>query len=630
MLTMKNSGTTHFQAALASICVAFICGCQPSGPKSLLLGAKYIHAGDYPRALKHLDKAAELLPAHPQVWNHLGLAWHGAGEPSKAAEAYQRALRIDQRLAPAHFNLGVLLLEQGRAADAVGALTAFVSLQPTNAAGFSKLGAALLQARRHDEAERALNQALRLNPKDAEARNSLGMVHVQRKRPRDAMLEFNAALRERPGFPAALLNQAIVAQQFFANNEMALERYRAFLDTGQDQRQLHQVRLLVARLEDSARAKPFEVASLPETNRFNIPHTATANNDAPRILEKTNARVAEAALSTNLLAQPAPGTNVAAPPANVSLVKTAAPPATIAGTNAARLARPSVAATNKPPPVEVDEPPIPVQVVEVASEPEFKAPTDVAAQPKETQLAAARPAPPARETPHIAPRRDRESDSESRPSFLDRANPMRWFRGEEKPPPPSIRSPIPSGPSRRDASTPRLVPPQFARYRYQKSASVVKGNRAEAEKLFVQGARAHQERRLGAAIAAYRQAVAADPSYFDAQYNLGLAAMQMKDLPLALAANEMAVQIKPGSVDARYHFAVTLRDANYPVDAANELRDLLVEAPDELRAHFALANLYAQLLDESALAGRHYRRVLELAPNHPEASAIRQWLAARG
>jgi tetratricopeptide (TPR) repeat protein len=124
----------------------------------------------------------------------------------------------------------------------------------------------------------------------------------------------------------------------------------------------------------------------------------------------------------------------------------------------------------------------------------------------------------------------------------------------------------------------------------------------------------------------YRQAVNADPSYFEAAYNLGLLAYQHKDLPLALAANEQAVALKPSSTDARYNFALTLREAHYPIDAANELRELLNTAPNEARAHLALANLYAQQLDEHALARSHYQRFLDLAPNHADASAVRQWL----
>jgi tetratricopeptide (TPR) repeat protein len=284
----------------------------------------------------------------------------------------------------------------------------------------------------------------------------------------------------------------------------------------------------------------------------------------------------------------------------------------------------AILATNRPPKSAVavitNEPAVPVEVVEVGTEPQLKSATDLAPATNEMTVAAAR----VEEKPLIVPRRDREQE---RSGFLDRAT--RWFRPEEKKAPPRA-SPAPS--ASQAVETPPLltksIPPQFARYAYNKT-SPPKGNRTEAEKHFVQGARAHQEQRLAAAIDAYRQAVAADPGYFDAQYNLGLAAFQMRDLPLALAANEAASRLRPESADARYHFAMSLRDANYPVDAAQELRELLAETPGEARAHLALANLYAQLLDEPALAQRHYRSVLELAPNHPDAAAIRQWLAAR-
>ena len=136
-----------------------------------------------------------------------------------------------------------------------------------------------------------------------------------------------------------------------------------------------------------------------------------------------------------------------------------------------------------------------------------------------------------------------------------------------------------------------------------------------------------EEKRFGAAIDLYRQAISKDPSYFQAYYNLGIVAYMLKDLPLALGANEQAVQLKPGSVDARYNFALTLRDANYPMDAANELRELLVDSPDEVRAHFMLANLYSQKLNQPFLARRHYQKVLELEPRHREATNIRYWLA---
>src|SRR5687768_2241544 len=119
MLTNKNAaGLRLFRkvrmgSVLLFVALIFGAGCQPAGPKALLLGEKYIQQGDYEKALRHLNRASVLIPEQPQVWNHLGLAYHGLKQPVKAADAYQRALRIDRNQAAPRYNLGVLYLEQG-------------------------------------------------------------------------------------------------------------------------------------------------------------------------------------------------------------------------------------------------------------------------------------------------------------------------------------------------------------------------------------------------------------------------------------------------------------------------------------------------------------------------------------
>jgi Flp pilus assembly protein TadD len=52
----------------------------------------------------------------------------------------------------------------------------------------------------------------------------------------------------------------------------------------------------------------------------------------------------------------------------------------------------------------------------------------------------------------------------------------------------------------------------------------------------------------------------------------------------------------------------------------------VVSNPDEVRAHLALGNLYAQQLRDPARARRHYLKVLELDPHNPQATDIRFWL----
>ncbi|MDQ6631299.1 MAG: tetratricopeptide repeat protein, partial [Verrucomicrobiota bacterium] len=185
-----------------------------------------------------------------------------------------------------------------------------------------------------------------------------------------------------------------------------------------------------------------------------------------------------------------------------------------------------------------------------------------------------------------------------------------------------------NAPGNLSSITPLRSHPPLARYKYLSPGKPLAGNRREATRLFAQGAQAQREGHLSEAITAYQNANRADPSFFEAYYNLSLAAYESGNLSLSLLACEKALAIQPDAVNARYNFGLTLQKANFPQDAANELEKVLKENPNETRAHLALANLYAQQLYQMPLARQHYLQVLELEPRHPQAGAIRNWLAA--
>lgn len=95
-----------------------------------------------------------------------------------------------------------------------------------------------------------------------------------------------------------------------------------------------------------------------------------------------------------------------------------------------------------------------------------------------------------------------------------------------------------------------------------------------------------------------------------------------------MSADELALALNPVSTDARANFALALKQAGYPRDAANELEKILQASPNDARAHLTLGNLYAQQLGQPKLAREHYLKVLELDPRHAQSGPIRYWLAA--
>jgi len=173
-----------------------------------------------------------------------------------------------------------------------------------------------------------------------------------------------------------------------------------------------------------------------------------------------------------------------------------------------------------------------------------------------------------------------------------------------------------------------IKPPPIPRYPYLKPGPFAAGDRKEAQVSFDQALAAQKVRNLAEAIAGYRRAATADPSYFEAYYNLGWTAYEAKDIRLALVAYEHALAVQSQSFDARYNFALTLQQAGYPQDAADEFLQLTQDFPERAQPHLMLASLLSSRLRDKEGARVHYQQVLELEPNHPKATEIRYWFRA--
>jgi tetratricopeptide (TPR) repeat protein len=231
--------------------------------------------------------------------------------------------------------------------------------------------------------------------------------------------------------------------------------------------------------------------------------------------------------------------------------------------------------------------------------------------------------------------------------FFSRVNPLNLFKRkskEKEPTPlparteagtigePEGRRPSgPGSPDRLDASGMDIelqvdADGRFRRYAYRYASAPAAGDGRASEQAVERAQRARLRGQTTAAIEAYRQAVEADPSNFNAQFNLGVLALEAGQSAQALLACEAATRIDPSSVPARYNLALALKSAGYPVDAANELLRALRLDPDDTRVRLTLGNLYAQQFRDKARARQQYLRVLELDPGHPQASAIHFWL----
>jgi tetratricopeptide (TPR) repeat protein len=92
------------------------------------------------RAVEAYRKAVGLDPEHVAARQNLGCLLHDAGKIAAAIEEFQRALEIEPRHATLCFNLGVALQDLGRWAEAGDAYERALELEPTLADAHFNLG----------------------------------------------------------------------------------------------------------------------------------------------------------------------------------------------------------------------------------------------------------------------------------------------------------------------------------------------------------------------------------------------------------------------------------------------------------------------------------------------------------
>ncbi|MEO5658053.1 MAG: tetratricopeptide repeat protein [Nitrospiria bacterium] len=174
------------------------------------------------------DTAAKA-PANPRALTLLGVAYTDRGEPDRAFEAYQAAIRANPDFHDAHANLGSALIARGDLDGALAAFTRARALDPKNAQDAYHLGLIHQKSGRLDEARREYDTSLRLDPDDASTHNNLGAVHQAAGRWDAALAEYETAVRLDPALAQAAYGLGQVSQHRGHADE-ALRAYRRTIE----------------------------------------------------------------------------------------------------------------------------------------------------------------------------------------------------------------------------------------------------------------------------------------------------------------------------------------------------------------------------------------------------------------
>jgi len=161
--------------------------------------------------------------------NNLGGVLIDQGRFAEARPHLEAAVRITPAYAEAQTNLGVVLAHEGDFPGAIARYREAIRLDPTRPMAYNNLASALAQAGQPEEALEPLGQSLALQPDQVEARNNLGNVLASLGRPEEALVEYQRALDLDPRYANGHANRAN-ALRLLERREEARQSYERALE----------------------------------------------------------------------------------------------------------------------------------------------------------------------------------------------------------------------------------------------------------------------------------------------------------------------------------------------------------------------------------------------------------------
>lgn len=186
-------------------------------------------------ALRLLERAASIDPNRPEYHLYVGWAANEARNFSKAKTALEKALALDQSLADAYWQRGVLLARQGAVKDAIVDLKKALSLPPTRHEAHATLAEAYYDLGREREALAEWRTAITAMPNQAVWRFRYGKLLLANRQRAAAEQELARALElakndEPP--PRWLAEAHLLLAQSLGQTPAAVEHWEAYLKLG--------------------------------------------------------------------------------------------------------------------------------------------------------------------------------------------------------------------------------------------------------------------------------------------------------------------------------------------------------------------------------------------------------------
>jgi tetratricopeptide (TPR) repeat protein len=193
------------------------------------LAEVYLATNRFGEATQQLEHALQLYPEDATLYYYLGRSLEGAGEETKALDAYEEAMALDIGFAPVCYRAASIARRIGEPDKAAVAMACYQHLQqvgggdpdavkqlrklwdsileaPEEATHHFRLGMFFSQHGYMEEALSKFDKVARLSPRDADMLNRVAGSLVEHKRPDEALAYYRLALQADPDHFQALIN----------------------------------------------------------------------------------------------------------------------------------------------------------------------------------------------------------------------------------------------------------------------------------------------------------------------------------------------------------------------------------------------------------------------------------------
>jgi tetratricopeptide (TPR) repeat protein len=162
------------------------------------------------------------------------LTWRQTAEYQNLIALYTATLQKNPGCWMAHYNLGIVLSEQGKSDSAIDHYRRAVELRPDYAEAHYNLGRLLVEKGHLEDAIAHYEKAAAINPRDAEAQNNLGVTLFGIGRADEAIAHYQKAIQMQPDYAEASCNlaNALIAK---GDLDSAIARYTVCLAAVPDQ-----------------------------------------------------------------------------------------------------------------------------------------------------------------------------------------------------------------------------------------------------------------------------------------------------------------------------------------------------------------------------------------------------------